>query len=69
MRIRLARKKPFFDNKVQLDLNSLWVSALISANEVIPNKDYLSLAENHIKNIKNFFPLKSFIAATKKLYF
>ena len=69
MRIRLARKKPFFDNKVQLDLNSLWVSALISANEVIPNKDYLSLAENHIKNIKNFFSPEIFHCSDKEIVF
>ena len=44
--IRKKRKKPFFDNKTQLDLNCLWISSLIAANEVLPDKNYLNLAED-----------------------
>ena len=45
LQIRLQRKKPFFDDKTQLDLNSLMISALIAANEILPKKEYLKLAE------------------------
>ena len=51
LEIRLKRKKPFFDDKIQLDLNCLWISSLISADEILPNNGYLKLAE--------FFFLKS----------
>ena len=33
LEIRSKRKKPFFDDKTQLDLNALWISALVAANE------------------------------------
>ena len=45
LQIRLQRTKPFFDDKTQLDLNCLMISALISANEILPKKGYLELAE------------------------
>ena len=45
LKIRLKKNKPFFDDKTQLDLNCLWVSSLISAHEILPNKGYLKLAE------------------------
>ena len=45
LKIRLRRTKPFFDDKTQLDLNCLMISALISANEIFPKKEYLKLAE------------------------
>ena len=44
--IRKKKKKPFFDNKTQLDLNCLWISALISAHEISPKKNYLKIAED-----------------------
>ena len=43
--IRNKRTKPFFDDKTQLDLNCLMISALIAANEILPKKGYLNLAE------------------------
>ena len=43
--IRQNRTKPFFDDKTQLDLNCLMISALIAANEILPKKGYLNLAE------------------------
>ena len=43
--IRQNRTKPFFDDKTQLDLNCLMISALIAANEILPKKGYLKLAE------------------------
>ena len=50
--IRLKRKKPFFDDKTQLDLNCLMISALIEANEILPDKDYLNLAEDFFSKIE-----------------
>ena len=35
LKIRLGRNKPFFDDKTQLDLNCLMISALIAANEIL----------------------------------
>ena len=53
--LRKGKNKPFFDNKVQLDLNCLWVSALISAEKVIPNKNYLQKAENFYNYLEKMF--------------
>ncbi len=50
--IRLKRKKPFFDDKTQLDLNCLMISALIEANEILPEKGYLNLAEDFFSKIE-----------------
>ena len=45
LKIRLGRNKPFFDDKTQLDLNCLMISALIAANEILPSEGYLNQAE------------------------
>ena len=45
LQIRLKRKKPFFDDKTQLDLNCLMISGLIAADQILPNNNYLELAE------------------------
>jgi len=50
--IRSKRKKPFFDDKTQLDLNCLMISALIAANEILPNKGYVKLAEEFFLRIE-----------------
>ena len=52
LQIRLQRKKPFFDDKTQLDLNCLMISALIAANEILPKKGYLNLAEEFFLKIE-----------------
>ena len=52
LQIRLKREKPFFDDKTQLDLNCLMISALISANEILPNSGYLKLAEEFFLKIE-----------------
>jgi uncharacterized protein YyaL (SSP411 family) len=52
LQIRSKRNKPFFDDKSQLDLNSLMISALIAANEILPNKGYLELAEEFFLKIE-----------------
>ena len=51
--IRTKKKKPFFDNKTQLDLNCLWISALISADEILPKKNYIKLAEEFFVKIES----------------
>ena len=55
MDIRLKRNKPFFDKKIQLDLNCLWISSLIAANEVLPDKKYLQQAEKYFLKIEKLF--------------
>ena len=52
LKIRLNKNKPFFDNKTQLDLNCIMISALITANEIIPTKGYLKLAEEFFLKIE-----------------
>ncbi len=54
-KIRSKKNKPFFDNKTQLDLNSLWVSSLINLHQVFKNDNYLVLAEKYFKRIENCF--------------
>ena len=50
--IRSKRKKPFFDDKNQIDLNYLAISALIAANEILPKNKYLELAEEFFYKIE-----------------
>tara|TARA_B100001063_G_scaffold45547_1_gene39357 strand:- start:1286 stop:3016 length:1731 start_codon:yes stop_codon:yes gene_type:complete len=50
--IRSKKNKPFFDDKTQLDLNCLWISALIAANEILPDMGYLKLAESFISMVE-----------------
>ncbi|MDC1093086.1 DUF255 domain-containing protein [Pelagibacteraceae bacterium] len=52
LKIRLKKNKPFFDEKTQLDLNCLWISGLISAHDILPEKGYLKLAESFFVNIE-----------------
>ena len=54
-KLREKKNKPFFDNKIQLDLNCLWVSALISAEKILPNRNYLQIAENLYNNLEKLF--------------
>ena len=57
--IRLKKNKPFFDNKTQLDLNCLWISGLISAHKILPQKGYLKLAENFFITIEKKYLKKN----------
>ena len=50
--IRARRNKPFFDDKTQLDLNCLMISALVAANEILPEKKYLKFAEELFSKIE-----------------
>ena len=52
LEIRSKRNKPFFDEKTQLDLNCLMISALVAANEILPEKNYLKIAEEFFIKIE-----------------
>ena len=53
--LRKKKIKPFFDNKIQLDLNCLWVSALISAEKILPKNHYLQIAETFYNSLEKMF--------------
>ncbi len=59
LEIRLKKNKPFFDDKTQLDLNCLWISALISAHNVLPENNYLKIAESFFINIEKKYLKKN----------
>jgi len=63
-KLRKEKVKPFFDNKIQLDLNCLWVSALISAEQILPNNNFLEIAETYYKNLEKFFFSKEVLQHT-----
>ena len=65
-KIRKKRVKPFFDDKTQLDLNCLWVSALVNANKVLPNQNYLKEAEDLFEKIDNYFLKKNICHSNSK---
>ena len=68
--IRSRRNKPFFDDKTQLDLNSLAVSALVSANEILPEKKYLKLAEElFLKIEKKYIKNKIYHSYSENIVF
>ena len=68
--IRTRRNKPFFDDKTQLDLNSLMVSALVAANEILPEKKYLKLAEELFSKIeKKYIKNKIYHSYSKNIVF
>ena len=53
--LRKRKNKPFFDNKIQLDLNCLWISALIAAEQILPNNNYSKTAEMYYGNLEKIF--------------
>ena len=59
LEIRLKKNKPFFDDKTQLDLNCLWISGLISAQDILPEKGYLKIAESFFINIEEKYLKKN----------
>ena len=59
LELRLKKNKPFFDDKTQLDLNCLWISGLIAAHEILPQKNYLKLAEFFFMNIEKKYLKKN----------
>tara|TARA_B100001057_G_scaffold499303_1_gene609453 strand:+ start:767 stop:2482 length:1716 start_codon:yes stop_codon:yes gene_type:complete len=70
LNIRQKRKKPFFDNKVQLDLNCMWVSALINLNSALPGENYLKTAEDFFEKIeKKFCSNKIYHSYSKNISF
>ena len=70
LEIRSERNKPFFDDKTQLDLNCLMISALVSANEVLPSRGYLKLAEEFLLKIeKKYIKNKIHHSYSKEIVF
>ncbi len=68
--IRTKRKKPFFDDKTQLDLNCLMISALIASNKILPNSGYLKLAEDFFLKIeKKYIESKIYHSYSKDIVF
>ena len=59
LQIRLKRKKPLFDDKTQLDLNCLWISSLIAADDILPEKKYLKLAEEFFIKVEKKYLQKT----------
>ena len=66
LEIRAKKNKPFFDDKTQLDLNCLWVSGLISAHDILPEKGYLKLAESFFINIEEKYLKKDIQHSSSK---
>ena len=52
LKIRAKKNKPLFDDKTQLDLNCLWISSLVAADEILPENGYLKIAEDFISKIE-----------------
>jgi len=52
LKIRSKKRKPFFDDKTQLDLNCLMISALVTAEDILPGKNYLKLAKELFTKIE-----------------
>ena len=70
LEIRSKRNKPFFDDKTQLDLNCLMISALVAANEILPEKNYLKLAEEFfIKIEKRYIKNNIYHSYAKEIVF
>ena len=69
LQIRLKRKKPLFDDKTQLDLNCLWISSLIAADDILPEKKYLKLAEEFFIKVEKNIYRKQFIIVFQKILF
>ncbi len=70
LKIRSRKTKPFFDDKTQLDLNCLMISALVAANEVLPKKNYLKLAEEFFAKIeKKYVQNKIYHSFSKDIVF
>ena len=67
--LKKNRTKPFFDKKIQLDLNCMWVSALISANRVLPNQTYLMNAEKFYGELDRHFLSTELFHTNSKKYF
>ena len=68
--IRSKRNKPFFDDKTQLDLNCLMISALVSANEILQKNNYLKFAEElFLKIEKKYLKNKIYHSFSKEIVF
>ncbi len=69
LKVRKIKPSPIFDKKIQLDLNSYWISALIIANEVVPEKNYNKLALKFLNKLDKKFVNGLCHSQTKGLVF
>ena len=70
LNLRKKKIKPFFDDKTQLDLNCLWISSLVAADEILPKKGYLKLAESFFTLIeKKYINRKIFHSYSEDIVF
>ena len=67
--IRQGKIKPSFDNKAQSDLNSMWISALIEANKILPNNGYLAMAQDLYNKMFKKYDNGLFHCFDKKIVF
>jgi len=51
--IREKRPQPFFDDKIQIDLNAYWLSTLIFVAEVLDKENWRKLAQSNYELIMN----------------
>ncbi len=70
LNLRKKKIKPFFDDKTQLDLNCLCISSLVAADEILPKKGYLKLAESFFTLIeKKYINRKIFHSYSEDIVF
>ena len=68
--IRSKKSKPFFDDKTQLDLNCLMLSAFVYAHEILPSNGYLKIAEEFFLKIeKKYINNKIYHSFSKEIVF
>ena len=60
LEIRKKRKKPFFDDKSQTDLNAFWIYVNIYSSVLLNDKSLLKKSLNNFQNINNIFEDKLF---------
>ena len=63
------KKKPFFDNKTQMDLNSLWISVLIQADKITNDEKLHKKAETYYKNLEKNMLGNIIIVTPKNMFF
>ncbi len=68
--IRSNKNKPFFDDKTQLDLNCLMLSAFVYAHEILPKNGYLKIAEEFFLKIeKKYINNRIYHSFSKEIVF
>ena len=66
--IRKPKKETFFDNKTQLDLNCILISAFVKAHEILPKNEYLKSAKEIYQLIEKNLKIFKFTTVTQKTF-